>query len=149
MQKSESRIFEKKSRFGDIREKVSKLAQNQILIFFSKTDLRMFLVFGQKVVLNMNFNLSETYFFRKICNLEIVDLEIVKKLPKLRFLAIFSTLHHWFFLILHIMIGGHDVQLFSYNSPVQSVLVTDVLLKKSDDIFSRFGVQKMTLSKKT
>ena len=31
-------------------------------------------------------------FFRKICNLEIFDLEIVKKLPKLRFLAIFSTL---------------------------------------------------------
>ena len=64
-----------------------KLAQNQtLLIFFSKTTITIFLVFG----LQFEWNL----FFRKICNLEIFDLEIVKKLPKLRFLAIFSTLHH-------------------------------------------------------
>ena len=41
--------------------------------------------------------------------------------PIFRFLAIFSTLHHQFSLILHVMIGGHDVQLFSYNSAVQSM----------------------------
>ena len=45
----------------------------------------------------------------------------VQKLPKLRFLAIFLTLHYQFSLILHIMIGGHDFQLFSYNSPIQSI----------------------------
>ena len=45
----------------------------------------------------------------------------VQKLPKLRFVAIFLTLHNQFSLILHIMIGGHDFQLFSYNSPIQSV----------------------------
>ena len=33
-------------------------------------------------------------FLRTICNLEIFDFKIVKKLPKLRFLVIFSTLHH-------------------------------------------------------
>ena len=33
-------------------------------------------------------------FLRTICNLEIFDFEIVKILPKLRFLVIFSTFHH-------------------------------------------------------
>ena len=33
-------------------------------------------------------------FCKKICNFEIFDLKIVKKMPKLKFLAIFSTLHH-------------------------------------------------------
>ena len=54
----------------------------------------MFLIFGLKLVLNVTFNLSETYFSKKVCDLEIFDLEVVKKLPRLRFLAIFSTLHH-------------------------------------------------------
>ena len=39
----------------------------------------MFLIFGLKLVLNVTFNLSETYFSKRICNLEIFDLEIVKK----------------------------------------------------------------------
>ena len=54
--------FWKTSWFRDIREKVSKLAQNQTLIFFSKTALTIFLVFGLKLVLNMTFNLNETFF---------------------------------------------------------------------------------------
>ena len=70
--------------------------KNQTLIFFSKTALKIFLVFGLKLELNMTFNLNETYFFGKICNLEIFDLEITKKLAKLRFLAIFSTLGYFF-----------------------------------------------------
>ena len=45
-----------------VRENVSKLAQNQTLIFFSKMALTIFLVFGLKLVLNMTFNLNETYF---------------------------------------------------------------------------------------
>ena len=39
IEKSQSRISEKNSLFGDIREKVSKLAQNQILLYFSQTRL--------------------------------------------------------------------------------------------------------------
>ena len=68
--------------------------KSDTFIFCSKTAPTTFLVFASKLVLNMTFNLNETYFFKKICSLEIFDLEIVKKLPKLRFLAIFSTLHY-------------------------------------------------------
>ena len=57
--------FWKNSWFGDIREKVSKLAQNQTLIFFSKTAQTIFFDFGLKLVLNMTFNLNETYFLEK------------------------------------------------------------------------------------
>ena len=36
------------------------------LIFFSKTALTIFLVFGLKLVLNLTFNLNETYFSEKV-----------------------------------------------------------------------------------
>ena len=39
--------------------------KSDILIFFSKRALTMFLVFGLKLVLNMTFNWSETYFSEK------------------------------------------------------------------------------------
>ena len=71
--------------------------KSDTLIFFSKTALTIFLVFGLKLVLNMtkyDLQFEWNLLFRKNCNLEIFDLEIVKKLPKLRFLVIFSTLHH-------------------------------------------------------
>ena len=68
--------------------------KSDTFIFFSKTALMIFLVFGVKLVLNMTFNLNETFFPEKIYNLKIFDLEIVKKLPKLMFVAIFWTLHH-------------------------------------------------------
>ena len=56
--------------------------KSDTLIFFSKTAWTDFLVFCLKLVLNMTFNLNEgqTYFS--------------EKLPKLRFLTIFLTLHH-------------------------------------------------------
>ena len=60
--------------------------KSDTLIFFSKTAVVTFMGFG----LQSEWNL----FFRKYSNLEIFDYEIVKKLPKLRFLAIFPTLHH-------------------------------------------------------
>ena len=64
-----------------------KIIQKSDTDIFLKNGSSDFLVFGLKLVLNMT--------FKKMCNLEIFDLEIVKKeLPKLRFLAIFSTLHH-------------------------------------------------------
>ena len=93
--------------------------KSDILIFFSKTALTIFQVFGLNLVLNMTFNLKKPIAQKKICNLEIFELETIKKLPKLRFLAIFWALHRQFSLILHVMIGGHYVQLFSYNSLVQ------------------------------
>ena len=77
-------------------------------MFFSKTVSTIFLVFGLNLVLNMIFNLHKIYFSEKICNLEIFNLKIVQTITKLKFLVIFSTLHHQFSLILHIMIGGHD-----------------------------------------
>ena len=40
--------------------------KSDTLIFFSKTALTMFLVIGLKLVLNMTFNLNETYFSEKI-----------------------------------------------------------------------------------
>ena len=53
------------TQFGDIRENVSKLAQNQTLWYFSQKSLTIFLVFGLKLVLNITFNLNETYFSEK------------------------------------------------------------------------------------
>ena len=39
--------------------------KSDTLIFFSKTALTIFLVFGLKLVLNMTFNLNKTYFSEK------------------------------------------------------------------------------------
>ena len=40
--------------------------KSDTLIFFSKTALTIFLVFGLKLVLNTTFNLNETYFSEKL-----------------------------------------------------------------------------------
>ena len=40
--------------------------KSDTLIFFSKTALTIFLVFGLKLVLNMTFNLNETYFSQNL-----------------------------------------------------------------------------------
>ena len=70
VEKWQSRIFEKQKKkflIWRIRKKVCKLAhQTNTLIFFSKTAGTIFLVFGLKLVLNMTFNLNETYFSEKI-----------------------------------------------------------------------------------
>ena len=72
--------------------------KSDTLIFFSKMALIIFFGFWSEydLVLSTKYDLQFEWnlFFRKICNLEIFGLEIVKKLPKLRYLAIFSTLHH-------------------------------------------------------
>ena len=80
-------------KIGDICENVSKLAQNQTLWYFSQKRLYFF-GFWLEVSTKYDLQFEWKLFFRKICNLEIFDLKIVKKLPNLRFLAIFSTLHH-------------------------------------------------------
>ena len=86
--------FWKKIRFRDIRENVSKIAQNQTLWYFLKNGSTDFFGFWPEVSTKYDLQLEWNLFSRKTCNLEISDLEIVKKLPKWRFLAIFSTLHH-------------------------------------------------------
>ena len=69
----------------------SEMALRIFLIFCMKLGnykgrkVTIFSVFGLNLVLNMTFNLNETYFSEKFA---------IWKLPKLRFLAISSTLHH-------------------------------------------------------
>ena len=107
--KSQSRIFEKNYWFGDIRKKISKLTQNKTLDVFLRNGSNDVFGFWPEVSTKYDLQFEWNLFFRKICNLEIYDLEIVKKLSKLRFLAILSTLHHQFPLILQAKKGGHDV----------------------------------------
>ena len=76
---------------------------------FSKTALTIFFGLWSEVSTKYDLEFEWNLFFRKICNLEIFDLEIVIKLPKLKFFAIFSTLHHQFSFIFHAMTGGRDV----------------------------------------
>ena len=94
-------------RYSRKRRQIS--AKSDILIFFSKTAVKNFFSFWPEVSTKHEFQFEWSLFSRKNYNLEIFVLEIVKKLPKLRFLAIFATSHHEFFFILYIVIGGHDV----------------------------------------
>ena len=116
VEKSESRIFEKNSWFGDFCENVSKLAQNQTLWYF-------YFIFGfwpevsNKYDLQFEWNL----FFRKFAIWRYLISKSSKNCPNWVFLP-FSRLciviFPWF---IQIMIGGSDVYLFSYNSLVQSL----------------------------
>ena len=76
---------------------------------FLKNGSSSFFGFWPEVSTKYDLQFAWNLFFRKICSLEIFDLEIVKKLAKLRFLAIFLTLPLLLSLILHIMIGGQNV----------------------------------------
>ena len=78
VEKSQSRIFEKNSSFEDIREKVSKLAQNNFDIFL-KNGYSDFFGFWPEVSTKYDLQFKWNLFFRNISNLEIFDLEIVKK----------------------------------------------------------------------
>ena len=118
VEKWQDQIFEKKSWFGDIREKVSKLAQNQRLIFFSKTAVTIFFGFWPEVSTKYGLQFELNLFFRKICNFEIFGIEIVKKLPKLRLLAISIISFPYF---AHNDRRAWCLVVFSYNLPVQSM----------------------------
>ena len=61
---------------------------------FLKNGPNDFFGFWPKVSTKYDFQFEWNLLFRKISYLEIFDLEIIKKLPKLRFLVIFSTLYH-------------------------------------------------------
>ena len=55
--------------------------KSDTLIFFSKTALTIFLVFGLKLVLNMAFNLNETYFSEKFAIWRYVTSKSSKNCP--------------------------------------------------------------------
>ena len=55
--------------------------KSDTLIFLSKMVLMTFLVFGRKLVLNMTFNLSETYFSEKFPIGEYLTSKLSKKCP--------------------------------------------------------------------
>ena len=55
--------------------------KSDTLIFFSKTALTIFLVFGLKLVLNMTFNLNETYFSEKFAIWRYLTLKSSKNCP--------------------------------------------------------------------
>ena len=61
---------------------------------FLKNSSNDFFDFWPEISTKYDLQFEWNLFFRKIYNLEISDPEIVKKLPKLKFLNIFSTLHH-------------------------------------------------------
>ena len=86
--------FLNKFLIGYICEKVSKVAQNQTLCFFLEYSSNNFLGFCPEVSTKYDLKFKWNLFSRKICNLEIFDLEIAKILPKFRFLVVFSTLDH-------------------------------------------------------
>ena len=55
--------------------------KSDTLIFFSKTALTIFLVFGLKLVLNMTFNLNETYFSEKFAIWRYLTSKLSKNCP--------------------------------------------------------------------
>ena len=63
---------------------------------FLKNGCNNFLGFWLEVT-KYDLQFAWSLYFRKISNLEIFDLEIVRKLAKMRFLANFLTLQHWQF----------------------------------------------------
>ena len=61
---------------------------------FLKNGSNDFFGFWPEVSTKYDLQFEWSLFFRKICNLEIFDLKIVKKIAQIEVLAIFSTLHH-------------------------------------------------------
>ena len=63
------------------RKGIQITPKSETLIFFSKTALAVFLVFGLKLVLNMTFNLHETYFSEKFAVWRYLTLKSSKNWP--------------------------------------------------------------------
>ena len=57
--------------------------KSDTFIFFSKTLLTIFLVFGLKLVLNMTFNLNETYFSEKLAIWQYLTSKSFKKIAQI------------------------------------------------------------------
>ena len=107
---------------------VSKLAQNQTLkIFFSKAVLTIFLVFELKLVLNMTFNLNETYFSEKFAILRYLTSKSSKNCSDWGF---------WPFSLLDFLDFSHNdswawclVVFLQFAGPVNIFLFTVILWK--------------------
>ena len=78
------------------RKGIQITPKSETLIFFSKTALAVFLVFGLKLVLNMTFNLHETYFSEKFAVWRYLTLKSSKNWPNWGFWP-FSWLCLFFF----------------------------------------------------
>ena len=101
-----------------------------ILIFFSKTALTIFLVFGLKLVLNMNFNLNDTCFSEKFAIWGYLTSKSSKSFPNLGFWH-FLDFASLVFLILHIVIDGHDSTcFFTICRSSKCILVLPIWSKK-------------------
>ena len=57
--------------------------KSETLIFFSKATLKIFLGFWPEFSTKYDLQFEWNLFFRNICNLEIFDLEIVKKIAQI------------------------------------------------------------------
>ena len=68
--------------------------KSDTLIFFSKTALTIFLVFGLKLVLNITFNSNENYFSEKIGIWRYLTSKSPKNYPNWGFWSISSTLRY-------------------------------------------------------
>ena len=90
----QSRIFEKKFLIWRYSRKDLQISPKSETDIFVKNGSNDFVGFWPEVSNKYDLQFERNLFFRKPCNLEIFDLKIVKILPKLRFLAIFSTLHY-------------------------------------------------------
>ena len=86
--------FRKKILIWGFTRKSLQISPKSDTDIFLKNGCNDFFGFWPEVNTKYEFQFEWNLFFRKNCNFEIFGLEIVKKLPKLRFFTIFSTLHH-------------------------------------------------------
>ena len=94
--------------------------KSDTLIFFSKTAVTIFLIFGLKLVLNMTFNLNETFFQKKLQFRDIWP----RNRQKIAQIEVFGNFLDFASLVF-LDFARNDrwawcYKLFSYNSPIQS-----------------------------
>ena len=115
VEESQSLNFEKNCWFGDISEKLSKLEQIRHFHILSKVALTIFFSFLPELVLNMTFNLNETYFHK---NFQFGHFW-PRNCQKIAQIAVYGYFMDFVSLVfLDFAIDGRDVWLFSYNSSV-------------------------------
>ena len=104
VEKSQSRSFEKKFLIWRYSRKSLQInPKSDTLIFFSKTALMIFWVFGLKLILNININLNETYFWENFAIWKYLTSKLSKKIAPTEVFGYFLDFASLVF------IGGHDV----------------------------------------
>ena len=116
VEESRSWNFEKNCWFGDIGEKLSKLEQIRHFHIFVKSGSNdFFFFFYLMLVLNMTFNLNETYFHK---NLQFGHFW-PQNCQKIAQIVVYGYFMDFVSLVfLDFAIDGLDVWSFSYNSSV-------------------------------